>query len=177
LADTDLSLPLQDIGIGCDRTTFFALLSSQVGGGIPMKRTCKEVMTTDPVCCTSDDTVQKAAQLMKSEDIGAIPVIDNFDNYKLVGIVTDRDLAVRVVAEDRDAGTTMIREVMKEDPYCCKNDDNVQDVIDTMSKHQVRRIPVVDRDRRVIGIIAQADIATRLKDLETTGEVVAEISK
>lgn len=140
-------------------------------------KTCKNVMTNDPVCCVPEETVDKAAQLMKLEDIGSVPVVESFDSYKLVGIVTDRDLAVEVVAADRDPADTRIGEVMKQEVITCKESDDIQKALDAMAKHQVRRIPIVTRDNRVVGIIAQGDVATRLHEPERTGEIVAKISK
>jgi len=140
-------------------------------------KTCMDVMTANPICCTPDETVATAAQLMKLENIGSIPVVQNHQNKMLVGIVTDRDLAMEVIAENRDPNRTNIRDVMHTSPHSCDMSDNVEDALRTMSKFQVRRIPVVDEDQRLVGIIAQGDIATRLRDDERTGEVVEEISK
>jgi CBS domain-containing protein len=144
-------------------------------GGMKMK--CKEIMTKDPACCLPGDTVDQAAQLMKDEDVGPVPVVADQQTKRLLGIVTDRDLAVKVVAEARQIAAVTVEEVMTRNPVTCHADDDLQNAIDTMEKHQVRRIPVVDNDNRIIGIIAQADIATRAHEPETTAEVVEEISK
>jgi len=144
-------------------------------GGTRMK--CKEIMTKDPVCCLPGDTVDQAAQLMKDQDIGPVPVVADQQTKRLLGIVTDRDLAVKVVAEARQIAAVPVEEVMTRNPVTCHADDDLHDAIDAMEKHQVRRIPVVDDDNRIIGIIAQADIATRAHEPETTAEVVEEISK
>jgi CBS domain-containing protein len=138
---------------------------------------CRDVMTPDPVCCVPTDTVEKAAQLMKAENIGPIPVVENERSRKLIGIVTDRDLAIHVVAEGRDPKRTKVEEVMTRDPIRCSVDDDVEEALDKMKDYQVRRIPVVDEQNRVVGIIAQADVATRLKDSDETAEVVEEISE
>jgi CBS domain-containing protein len=138
---------------------------------------CNEVMTKNPVCCLPSDMVIKAAELMKSENIGSIPVIESEQTEKLVGIVTDRDLALRIVGEGRDAKSTKVEVVMTRKVVTCRADDNLQKALDAMAEHQLRRIPVVDNDNKVLGIIAQADVATRVDQPEKTAEMVKEISK
>jgi CBS domain-containing protein len=139
--------------------------------------TCGDVMTADPVCCLGSDSVDKVAQMMRTEDVGPMPVVDNFQTRKLVGIVTDRDLAMKVVAEGRDNHMTRVRDVMTRDVATCHPEDDLQKALDAMATHQVRRIPVVDKDNAIVGIIAQADIATRQENPVKTSEVVEEISK
>lgn len=138
---------------------------------------CKEIMTEDPVCCLPGDTVDQAAQLMKDDDVGSIPVIADQKTKRLLGIITDRDLAIKVVAPAREISAVKVEEVMTNDPVTCHADDDLNEAIDAMEMHQVRRIPVVDDNNRIIGIIAQADIATRVGEPETTAEMVEEISK
>jgi CBS domain-containing protein len=138
--------------------------------------TCNEIMTTNPECCLPSDPVVKAAQLMKSEDVGPILIVTDKDSKRLTGIVTDRDLAIKVVAEGRDPNATRIQEVMSEDVVSCKENDDVDKVLKLMEEYQVRRIPVVDGSDRLLGIIAQADVATRLGSARATAEVVKEIS-
>ena len=138
---------------------------------------CNEVMTKNPVCCLPNDMVAKVAQLMKSKDIGPVPIIENEQTKKLVGIVTDRDLALKIVAEGRDAKSTKAEEVMTRKVVTCRGEDDVQKALDAMSEHQLRRIPVVDNDNRIIGIIAQADVATRVDQPAKTAEVVKDISQ
>ena len=138
---------------------------------------CNEVMTKNPVCCLPDDSVAKAAELMKSENIGSIPVIENEQNQKLVGIVTDRDLALKIVAEGLDAKSTKVEAVMTHKVVACRADDDLQKALDAMAEHQLRRIPVVDNDNKILGIIAQADVATRIDQPEKTAEMVKEISQ
>lgn len=137
---------------------------------------CREIMTKDPECCLPSDSVMKAAQLMKSEDVGPIPIVDDKDGKKLTGIVTDRDLAIKVVAEARDPKTTSIEEVMSEGLVTCRENDDVQTVLKLMQDNQIRRIPVVDKKDQLVGIIAQADVATRLGRTGATGKVVEQIS-
>jgi len=134
-------------------------------------------MTKNPVCCLPDDPVEKAAQLMKSEDVGVIPVIDDEETKTVLGIVTDRDLALRVIAESLDVRNTMVKDVMTTGAFSCAPDDALQKALDSMEEHQVRRIPVVDTNKKILGIIAQADVATRLAEPKKIAEVVEEISK
>ncbi|HEX6269860.1 MAG TPA: CBS domain-containing protein [Anaerolineales bacterium] len=134
-------------------------------------------MTKNPVCCLPNDSVAKAAELMKSEDIGSIPVIENELSQRLVGIVTDRDLALKIVAKALDAQSTKVEAVMTHKPVTCLADDDLQKALDAMAEHQLRRIPVVDNDNKIVGIIAQADVATRVDQPEKTAEMVKEISQ
>ncbi|MBV5342540.1 CBS domain-containing protein, partial [bacterium] len=116
-------------------------------------------MTKKTVCCLPDDLAVDAAQLMKNEHVGSIPVIEDQQTRKLVGIVTDRDLAIRIVSEGLDAKSTKVESIMTRNVVICKAEDDLQTVVDAMSKHQLRRIPVVDDDNKILGIIAQADVA------------------
>jgi CBS domain-containing protein len=136
---------------------------------------CNEVMTKKPVCCLPNDTVIKAAELMKSRNIGSVLVIENEQTQRLVGIVTDRDLALRLVAEGGDPKSTKAEAVMTRKVVTCGADDNLQKALDAMAEHQLRRIPIVDHDHKVVGIIAQADVATRLDQPEKTSQMVKEI--
>ena len=135
---------------------------------------CGDIMTRDPVCCSPNDTVKKAAELMKAEDVGPLPVVEA---GKLVGIVTDRDLVLNVLARGLDAANTKVSEAMTRDPISCKEQEALEDALEKMSTYQIRRLPVVDDQGRILGIIAQADIATRIQDPEVAGEVVQEVSK
>ncbi len=138
---------------------------------------CREVMTRNPVCAVPDDTVANVARLMKDNDIGPIPIVDSQETKRLVGIVTDRDLAIKVVAAGRDPQMTPVKEVMTTSVITCRDDDDIETALDAMSTQQLRRIPVVDDGNMLMGIIAQADIATRMNSPEKTGEVVKEISE
>lgn len=139
--------------------------------------TCQQVMTKDPVCCIPSDSVEKAARLMKKENVGSIPVVDDKKTLKLIGIVTDRDLAINIIAEGLDPAGIDVSEVMSKGPVCCRWNEDIREVLDHMSEFQVRRIPVVDEDERIVGIIAQADVARQLRNVEVIGEVVKEISE
>jgi CBS domain-containing protein len=139
--------------------------------------TCAQVMTREPKCCIPSDPVSRVAKIMKIEDVGSLPVCSSRDSRRLVGIVTDRDLALQVVAEDLDAGNTTVADVMSEEPVTCRMDEDVEIALGRMEANQVRRIPVVDEDGALIGIIAQADVATRVQNAQKTAEVVSEISQ
>ena len=138
---------------------------------------CNEVMTKNLVCCLPNDSVAKAAELMKSENIGSIPVIENEQTQKLVGIVTDRDLALKIVAGGRDSKSMKAEEVMTREVVTCRAEDDLQKALDAMSEHKLRRIPVVDNNNGIVGIIAQADVATRVDQPEKTAAVVRGISQ
>ena len=138
--------------------------------------TCRDVMTKNPVCAYPGDTVAHVARLMRSEDIGPVPIVQDDTSKKLLGIVTDRDLAVKVVAEELNSATTRVSDVMATDVVTCRENDDIETALKAMSTNQLRRIPVVADGDMLVGIIAQADVATRLKP-EQTGEVVREISE
>jgi len=138
---------------------------------------CAEIMTKTPVCCLPDDLVIKAAELMKSENIGPILIIENEQTQKLVGIVTDRDLALKIVAEGRDAKSTKVETVMTRKVVTCRAEDDLQKALDAMSEHQLRRIPIVDNDNKILGIISQADVATRVNQSGKTAAMVKGISR
>jgi CBS-domain-containing membrane protein len=138
---------------------------------------CNEVMTKKPVCCLPDDFVSEAAELMKKEQVGSIPIIEDEQTRKLVGIVTDRDLTIRIVAEGLDAKSTKVESIMTRNVVTCSAEDDLQKAVDTMSKHQLRRIPVVDEDNKILGIIAQADVAMHFDHPKRTAAMVKEISQ
>jgi CBS domain-containing protein len=140
-------------------------------------RNCNEVMTKNPVCCQPNDMVEKVAQLMQSENIRSIPVIENEQTQKLVGIVTDRDLALKIVAKGQDAKSTKVEAVMTHQIVTCRVGDDLQKALDAMAEHQLRRIPIVDNDNSIVGIIAQADVATRVNLPDKTAAMVKEISQ
>lgn len=140
-----------------------------------MKFTCADIMTPNPICCSATDSVRKAAELMRDEDIGPVPIVD--DQSRLVGIVTDRDLVLNVLARGLDAADTKVSDAMTRDPVSCREDEALEEALEKMSTYQIRRLPVIDSQERIVGIIAQADIATRIEDPEVAGEVVQEVSK
>jgi CBS domain-containing protein len=138
---------------------------------------CRDVMTEDLVFCTPGDAVSEVAKMMKREDIGPVLIVDSERSKTLVGIVTDRDLAIKVVGEGRDPKNTKVEEVMTRKLITCHADDNVENAMKAMAQYQLRRIPVVDENMKLVGIISQADVATRVDEPERTAEVVREISQ
>ena len=138
--------------------------------------TCNEVMTPAPVTCRPEDTIVDVARLMRSYDVGSLPVVTD-ESQVLVGVITDRDIAIRVVGEGRNPAQAKVSEAMSTDVVSCATTDLYQEALQTMGAHQLRRMPVVDAQRRVVGIIAQADIATRIAQPTTTGALVEAISK
>ena len=137
---------------------------------------CNEVMTKNPVCCLPNDMAAKVAKSMKRKNVGSIPVIENEKTRKLVGIVTDRDLALKIVAKELDAKSTKVEAVMTRKLVTCRAEDDLQKALDAMSEHQLRRIPIVDKDNKILGIITQADVATRIDKPNKTAKMVKEIS-
>ena len=133
---------------------------------------CRDIMTKDVKTATRADTLQTVARLMRDGDMGSVPVVED---GKLVGIVTDRDLVVRSIADGKDASTS-IAEAMTTDIFSVKPDDFAFEAIRLMGDKQVRRIPVVDNEGRLAGIIAMADIALEMEDQQEIAETLEEIS-
>jgi CBS domain-containing protein len=136
----------------------------------------REIMTAEPACCTPDSRAEDAARLMREHDCGAIPVVEDDGSRKLVGMVTDRDIAVRAVADGRGPDTS-VRDIMTSSPKSCSPDDDVHDVEEVMKSAQVRRVPIIDASGQIVGVIAQADLARRLDNDEEVGELVEQISQ
>jgi CBS domain-containing protein len=137
-----------------------------------MGTSIKEVMTSEVKACEPDTSVSEAAKVMAKEDVGPVPVVEE---GRLTGIVTDRDIVVRVVAEGRDPSSTTVGEIASRDLVTVSPDDDLDMALKQLAQNQVRRIPVVEGGR-LVGIVAQADIA-RLGSDAKTGEVVEEISR
>ena len=134
-------------------------------------------MSKNPACVTPDTTLVDAARLMKEENVGIVPVIESTGSRRLVGVVTDRDIAIRAVAEGRDGVTTSVGSVMTSDVRTTTADDSVDDVMKLMGSEQVRRIPVVDDRGVLVGIISQADIVLDAKDDKRAEKTVEQISQ
>jgi CBS domain-containing protein len=131
----------------------------------------REAMTTDVCLIEPDRSIRDAAELMADQDIGALPV---GENDRLVGMVTDRDIAVRAVACGLGPETT-VREVMSNDIKYCFEDDDLDDASQNMGQAKVRRMPVLNRDKRLVGIVAIGDLA-RCEDEQELGRAIADIS-
>jgi CBS domain-containing protein len=119
----------------------------------------RDIMTANPRAVTSDDTVTTAAQLMRELDVGIIPVVDDANSMRLRGVITDRDIAVRHVAEGHGDDCRVSAHMSEGELTTATPDDDVDDVMERMQRSQVRRIPVVEDGDRLVGIIAQADLA------------------
>jgi CBS domain-containing protein len=137
----------------------------------------QEIMTRDPSSVTADATVREAAQVMKRENVGIVPVVDGQNERRLVGVVTDRDIAIRCIADGKD-GTCRVRDVMSTDDLAtCKLNDDVENVMSAMRSEKVRRIPIVDERGSVVGIVSQADVLLKTRDTSRAGETVEQISE
>lgn len=138
-----------------------------------MSKSIREVMTPNPQSVDPSTTVAEAARLMRDHDVGSLPVVEG---GKVTGVVTDRDIAMRAVAEGKDPQNTKVGEVCSGDLVTIDPQQDLDEALRLMARHQVRRLPVVEEDGRLVGVVAQADIATESTD-EKTGELVEEISK
>lgn len=134
------------------------------------------VMTPDPAVCTPDTPIREVAQMMSRNDCGEIPVVESERNARPVGVVTDRDIAVRIVAEGRDISSARASDAMTSPVTTVREDASVDDVCTVMEREQIRRVVVVDSAGKVSGIVAQADIARSGRD-EETAELVREVSE
>ncbi len=126
---------------------------------------CREVMTENPICCLPDDNVGQAARVMRRERVGSIPVVTDELKKELIGVITDRDLAFKVVGESRDAIRTSVYDVMTSIVVACREDDDVISAMLAMEEHQIRRVPVVDYSGRLVGVISEADISVRVSPI------------
>jgi CBS domain-containing protein len=136
----------------------------------------QDLMTRNPKFVTPETPVREAARLMKDEDVGIVPVVDNERSLHLVGVITDRDIALRVVAEGRGANT-LVRDVMSADGLAtCPPNADIDDAMDKMAAEQVRRIPIVDERGTLVGVVSQADVV-RKADNEKAERTVERISE
>jgi CBS domain-containing protein len=138
-----------------------------------MAKNVRDAMTSNPRSIEPSTTVTEAAGLMKSEDVGSLPIVDG---DQLVGMVTDRDIVIRVVAEGKDPQPTTVGEIASRDLVTVDPEQDLDEALPLMAQHQVRRLPVAEEDGRLVGILAQADVAREGKDART-GQVVQEISE
>ncbi|WP_431096351.1 CBS domain-containing protein [Polaromonas aquatica] len=131
----------------------------------------KDVMTRQVDVISPDASIAEAAQRMRTGDFGLLPV---GENDRMIGAVSDRDIVVRAVAEGK-AADTRVREVMSEGILWAYDDDSVEDAVKIMSKHQVRRLPIINHDKRLVGIVALGDLAVN-KELQPAAKALAGIS-
>jgi CBS domain-containing protein len=139
-------------------------------------KTARDIMTDNPAVCTPETSAQDAARMMQDNDCGSLPVVESRNSMRLVGMVTDRDLALRVLGRSQD-GNTPVREAMSKNVSSVKVDADLKEVERVMTGQQVRRVPVVDGQDRIVGIIAQADLARELGSAPEVGRVVEKISR
>lgn len=137
----------------------------------------KDIMTKNPATVTPETRIQDAARMMKDENIGILPVVERSGSKQLAGVVTDRDIAIRCVAEGHDSSKCQVREAMSRDVQTARPDDAVEHVMKRMAKEQVRRIPIVDASGELVGIVAQADIVREADDDKRAERTVEEISR
>lgn len=133
----------------------------------------RDVMTANPATIGSTSSIVDAARVMKQVDAGVVPVTED---GRLTGMITDRDIAIRVVAEGRDPGSTRVGEVASRNLVTVDPQQELDEALRLMAQHKVRRLPVVEEDGRLVGVLAQADVAREGDDTQT-GQVVEEISK
>jgi CBS domain-containing protein len=139
-----------------------------------MSKTASEVMTSPCECVGESQTVADAAKKLSELGVGSMPICG--DDDKLKGMLTDRDIVVKVIAEGRDPASTQVSELAEGVPVTIGEDDSVEDALKAMSENQVRRLPVLDSDKKLTGIVSQADVAKNLED-DKVGDLVAAISK
>lgn len=133
----------------------------------------RDLMTENPCAIDAEKPVAYAAKMMRDEDVGLAPIVQG---DRLVGTLTDRDIAIRVVAEGRDPDSTIVRDVASTDLVTIDPAQSLDEALRLMAQHKVRRLPVVEEDGRLVGVLAQADVARHGDDTET-GQVVEQISK
>ncbi len=121
-------------------------------------KTCQDIMIISPACCLADDSVYAIAQRMHSEDVDYFLVVERYETRKLVGIVTDNDIALKVVGKGLSVVETQVQHIMTHNPIICYPLDDIEKTLERMESHQIRRFPVVDTNERVIGIIIQARV-------------------
>lgn len=138
-----------------------------------MAKNVRDAMTSNPRSIEPSTMVADAAKLMKAEDVGSLPIVEG---DQLVGMVTDRDIVIRIVAEEKDPQSTTVGEIASRDLVTVDPEQDLDEALRLMAQHQVRRLPVAEEDGRLVGILAQADVAREGNDAQT-GQVVQEISE
>ncbi|HSP16712.1 MAG TPA: CBS domain-containing protein [Thermoanaerobaculia bacterium] len=134
----------------------------------------RDIMTPNPRCVTEKDSVLEVARIMRDQDTGVIPVVDG---RKIIGLVTDRDIVLRAVAGGKDINGCHVNEVMTRQVRSVSEDASVREVLDVMSNAQIRRVPVVNRNNELVGIVSMKDLATETGATDKVGKAVEEISE
>lgn len=135
----------------------------------------KDIMTTEPACCTPDSPLQKAAQMMVDHDCGEIPVVDDLENYTPVGVITDRDITCRTVAKGLNPLDMQVADCMSTPLISVTSEDSLDRCYQVLEENQIRRVPVVNAAGKICGIVALADIAERVSKADS-GEVLQQVS-
>ena len=138
------------------------------------QRRVRDVMTANPATVSEKDSIRDVARIMAREDTGIVPVVDG---KKIVGLITDRDIVVRLVAEGKDLANSRVKEVMSRSVRSVKEDTPVDEVLDLMSKEKIRRVPVVNQNNELVGILSIGDIASRDRETGKVGKAIEEISE
>ena len=136
-------------------------------------RHIRDVMTPDPVCVSERDSIREVARIMAREDTGVVPVVDG---KKIIGMITDRDIVVRLVAEGKDPANAHVNEAMTKNVRAVKEDDSINDALNVMSSAQVRRVPVVNDQNEIVGIVSMKDLAESGNQEGKIGKAVENIS-
>ena len=138
---------------------------------------CSEVMTTKLQCCLPTTTVDQVAQMMRVNSIGAVPIVESLETRKLLGVVTDRDLALRVVGQGCDPKLTQVSEVMSRQLITCRVNDSIEAAVEKMEEFRVRRIPIVDESFEIVGIVSASDVAANVREYGTVAQLFRAISR
>jgi CBS domain-containing protein len=134
----------------------------------------RDVMTPNPASVSDRDSIKRVAEIMRREDAGVVPVVDG---RKIIGIITDRDIVVRLVAEGKDPANAKVNEAMSKQVRTVKEDTPVNEVLELMSSEQIRRVPVTNANNELVGIVSIGDIASESKETVKVGRTVEEISE
>ena len=134
----------------------------------------RDVMTPNPACVSAKDSIREVARIMAREDTGVVPVVDG---KKVIGMITDRDIVVRLVAEGKDPANAKVNEAMTKTVRSVKEDSTINDALQMMSSAQIRRVPVVNNNNEIVGIVSMKDIATESRETSKVGKAVEQISE
>jgi CBS domain-containing protein len=137
-------------------------------------RIVRDVMTPNPASVSEKDSIQRVAEIMKREDAGVVPVVDG---RKVIGMITDRDIVVRLIAEGKDPSSAKVSEAMSKEVRSVKEDTPINVVLEVMSRQQIRRVPVTNNNNELVGIVSIGDIASDSKEIVKVGRTVEEISE
>ncbi len=138
---------------------------------------CSQMMSRDVACCMASATAQQVAELMKECQIGCVPVVTHTHDKTVIGIVTDRDLTIRVLGERRDPVSTTVKEVMTRQVVTCSSESDLDFALGLMEHHRVRRLPIVNELNQLVGMLTQADLAVKMNEPAKTASLMKSLSK